>query len=71
MIGVYVIVAVVLVILVAIAMSVRVTKQYERVARFELGKVKDGARGPGLIFQGTAPRARSTPRRGAARCLRM
>jgi regulator of protease activity HflC (stomatin/prohibitin superfamily) len=50
MIGVYLIVAVVLVLLVAIAMSVRVIKQYERVVLFELGKVKDAARGPGLIF---------------------
>jgi regulator of protease activity HflC (stomatin/prohibitin superfamily) len=31
-------------------MSVRVIKQYERVVLFELGRVKDGARGPGLIF---------------------
>jgi regulator of protease activity HflC (stomatin/prohibitin superfamily) len=50
MIGVYLIVAVGLVLLVAIAMSVRVIKQYERVVLFELGKVKDAARGPGLIF---------------------
>src|SRR5450759_499364 len=47
---VYVIVAVGLVALVGLAMSVRIIKQYERVVLFELGKVKDGARGPGLIF---------------------
>jgi regulator of protease activity HflC (stomatin/prohibitin superfamily) len=45
-----VIVAVVVVALVIAAMSVRVIKQYERVVLFELGKVKDEARGPGLIF---------------------
>ena len=47
---VYVIVVVVIVALVLAAMSVRVIKQYERVVLFELGKVKDTARGPGLIF---------------------
>jgi regulator of protease activity HflC (stomatin/prohibitin superfamily) len=36
--------------LTAAAMSVRVIKQYERVVLFELGKVKNEARGPGLIF---------------------
>jgi regulator of protease activity HflC (stomatin/prohibitin superfamily) len=46
----YVAVVVVLVLLAAVAMSVRIIKQYERVVLFELGKVKDGARGPGLIF---------------------
>ena len=29
--------------------SVRILKQYERGVQFRLGKVKDGARGPGLI----------------------
>ena len=29
--------------------SIRVLKQYERGVQFRLGKVKDGARGPGLI----------------------
>ena len=43
-------VIVVLLALGLLAMSVRVIKQYERVVLFELGKVKDGARGPGLIF---------------------
>jgi regulator of protease activity HflC (stomatin/prohibitin superfamily) len=50
MIAVDVIVVVVILALVAAAMSVRVIKQYERVVLFELGKVKDQARGPGLIF---------------------
>jgi regulator of protease activity HflC (stomatin/prohibitin superfamily) len=50
MIAVYVIVVLILVALVAVAMSVRVVKQYERVVLFKLGKVKDEARGPGLIF---------------------
>ncbi len=47
---VIVIIAVVLVALIGTAMSVRVIKQYERVVLFELGKVKDSARGPGLLF---------------------
>lgn len=46
----YVIIALALVLLTAIAMSVRVIQQYERVVLFELGKVKGAARGPGLIF---------------------
>ncbi|MFL5830947.1 MAG: slipin family protein [Solirubrobacteraceae bacterium] len=36
--------------LLAIVASVRILKQYERGVQFRLGKVKDGARGPGLIF---------------------
>jgi regulator of protease activity HflC (stomatin/prohibitin superfamily) len=36
--------------LVLLASSVRVLKQYERAVLFHLGKVSDGARGPGLIF---------------------
>ena len=36
--------------LLAAAASVRILKQYERGVQFRLGKVKDGARGPGLIF---------------------
>lgn len=43
----YVIAAVVLVTLVGLAMSVRILKQYERAVMFHLGKVRDGARGPG------------------------
>ena len=46
---VYVIV-VVLVALALAALSVRILKQYERGVQFRLGKVKDGARGPGLVF---------------------
>jgi regulator of protease activity HflC (stomatin/prohibitin superfamily) len=47
MIAVYVIVALVLV---GVAASVRILKQYERGVQFRLGKVKDGARGPGLVL---------------------
>jgi regulator of protease activity HflC (stomatin/prohibitin superfamily) len=50
MVAVYVIVALVLVALIALAMSARIIKQYERVVLFHLGKVKGQARGPGLIF---------------------
>jgi regulator of protease activity HflC (stomatin/prohibitin superfamily) len=32
------------------ALSVRILKQYERGVQFRLGRVKDGARGPGVIF---------------------
>ncbi len=46
----YVIVAVLLVALVGLALSVRILKQYERAVMFHLGKVRDGARGPGLII---------------------
>ena len=46
----YIVLAVVLVALVGLAMSVRILKQYERAVMFHLGKVRDGARGPGLIF---------------------
>ncbi|HEY5190237.1 MAG TPA: slipin family protein [Solirubrobacteraceae bacterium] len=37
-------------VIVGLALSVRVIKQYERVVLFELGKVKGGPRGPGIIF---------------------
>jgi hypothetical protein len=47
---VYILIAVIVLVLVAAALSVRVIKQYERVVLFELGKVKDGARGPGIMF---------------------
>jgi regulator of protease activity HflC (stomatin/prohibitin superfamily) len=43
-------IVVVVVALLILAASVRVIKQYERVVLFELGKVKDTARGPGLLF---------------------
>ena len=49
MVVVYVIVAVLLVVLVGAALSVRILKQYERAVVFRLGRVKGGARGPGLI----------------------
>jgi regulator of protease activity HflC (stomatin/prohibitin superfamily) len=45
-----VVVVLVVLALVALAMSVKIIKQYERVVVFELGKVKDQARGPGLMF---------------------
>jgi regulator of protease activity HflC (stomatin/prohibitin superfamily) len=47
---IYAIVVVALVLLSGALLSVRIIKQYERVVLFELGKVKDGARGPGLIL---------------------
>ena len=47
MIVIYVAVAV---LLVGMASSVRILKQYERGVQFRLGRVKDGARGPGMIF---------------------
>jgi regulator of protease activity HflC (stomatin/prohibitin superfamily) len=46
----YVIVVLVIVALVLGALSVRILKQYERGVQFRLGRVNDGARGPGLIF---------------------
>jgi regulator of protease activity HflC (stomatin/prohibitin superfamily) len=47
MIAVYVVLAVVLL---GLAASLRILKQYERGVQFRLGRVKDGARGPGVIF---------------------
>jgi regulator of protease activity HflC (stomatin/prohibitin superfamily) len=44
-----VIVALLLVVLAGLALSVRILKQYERAVMFRLGRVKDGARGPGVI----------------------
>jgi regulator of protease activity HflC (stomatin/prohibitin superfamily) len=46
---VFVIVALVVVLLVGLASSVRILKQYERAVIFRLGRVRYGARGPGLI----------------------
>jgi regulator of protease activity HflC (stomatin/prohibitin superfamily) len=46
----YVVGAVLLVALIVLAMSVRILKQYERAVMFHLGKVRDGARGPGVII---------------------
>lgn len=48
--AVYVPVGILVLVAIMAAMSVRVIKQYERVVLFELGKVKEPARGPGLIF---------------------
>jgi regulator of protease activity HflC (stomatin/prohibitin superfamily) len=49
MIAVYVIIALAVVAVIGLTSSVRILKQYERGVQFRLGKVKDGARGPGLI----------------------
>ena len=46
---VYVVVALVVVVLAGFALSVRILKQYERAVIFRLGRVRDGARGPGLV----------------------
>ncbi len=46
---VYVVIALVVVVLIGVALSVRILKQYERAVIFRLGRVRDGARGPGLI----------------------
>jgi len=48
--AVYVVIAVVLLALLGLAASMRILKQYERGVQFRLGRVKDGARGPGVIF---------------------
>jgi regulator of protease activity HflC (stomatin/prohibitin superfamily) len=45
----YVIIAVLVVVLAVLALSVRILKQYERAVVFRLGRVRGGARGPGLI----------------------
>jgi regulator of protease activity HflC (stomatin/prohibitin superfamily) len=47
---VYVVTALLLVVLVVVALSVRILKQYERGVVFRLGRVMGGARGPGLLF---------------------
>jgi regulator of protease activity HflC (stomatin/prohibitin superfamily) len=44
------IVVVVALLLVVLASSVRIFKQYERGVQFRLGKVRQGARGPGLVL---------------------
>jgi len=46
----YVLIAVLVVAAALLAASVRILKQYERAVVFHLGRVKDGARGPGVIF---------------------
>jgi regulator of protease activity HflC (stomatin/prohibitin superfamily) len=45
-----IIVVILALVLLGLAASVRILKQYERGVQFRLGRVKDGARGPGLIF---------------------
>jgi regulator of protease activity HflC (stomatin/prohibitin superfamily) len=47
---IYVIVGLAVVAAIAAAMSVKVLKQYERGVQFRLGRVKDPAKGPGVIF---------------------
>ena len=49
MIIVYVVVALVVVVLAGFALSVRILKQYERAVIFRLGRVRNGAQGPGLV----------------------
>src|SRR3954447_15592649 len=49
MVIVAVVIALVLVALAGLALSVRILKQYERAVVFRLGRVRGGARGPGLI----------------------
>ena len=44
------VVVVALVVVIGVITSVRILKQYERGVQFRLGKVKDGARGPGVIL---------------------
>src|SRR5512144_2512723 len=47
----YVALAVVAAVLVlGLAASIRIFKQYERGVQFRLGKLRDGPRGPGLVF---------------------
>jgi len=50
MIAIYVIGGVIVLALIAFGTSLKIIKQYERVVVFELGKVKEHARGPGLMF---------------------
>ena len=45
-----VLIVLIVVALLGLAASVRILKQYERGVQFRLGRVKDDARGPGLIF---------------------
>ena len=49
MLAVAVIIVLAVVAVIGLLASVRILKQYERGVQFRLGKVKDGARGPGLI----------------------
>jgi len=45
----FILIVLALVVLIGLALSVRVLKQYERAVLFRLGRVNGGARGPGLI----------------------
>jgi regulator of protease activity HflC (stomatin/prohibitin superfamily) len=49
MIIVYILVALALAALAGVALAVRILKQYERAVLFRLGRVRGGARGPGVI----------------------
>src|SRR3954468_24802041 len=49
MVIVAIVIALVLVALAGAALSVRILKQYERAVVFRLGRVKGGARGPGVL----------------------
>jgi len=49
MVVVYVLIVLALVVLIGVAFSVRILKQYERAVLFRLGRVNGGARGPGPI----------------------
>jgi regulator of protease activity HflC (stomatin/prohibitin superfamily) len=50
MIGLYILIGIIVVAAIVLSASVRVLKQYERGVQFRLGRARDGARGPGLIF---------------------
>ncbi len=50
MIAAYILGVLVLLALIVLSQSVRILKQYERAVMFHLGKVRDGARGPGVII---------------------
>jgi regulator of protease activity HflC (stomatin/prohibitin superfamily) len=50
MVVIYVVVGLAVLALLGLASTVRVLKQHERGVQFRLGRVKDGARGPGVIF---------------------
>jgi regulator of protease activity HflC (stomatin/prohibitin superfamily) len=47
--AIHVLLALLVLVLLGLAASVRILKQYERGVQFRLGRVKDGARGPGVI----------------------
>jgi regulator of protease activity HflC (stomatin/prohibitin superfamily) len=47
---VYAFVALLAIVIVLLALAIQIIKQYERAVIFRLGRVRDGARGPGLIL---------------------